>query len=134
MQSVEIQRRLVQIPNGRDGGRRRAGGPHDPRVHPENGSLPELDGEVWTLSCFIPRDQTPSKEELVYLFFKFIITVVLLQVSVHHRTPDPQRTRLHGAQRAQPQDPGTAEHDPPGDLPAARDLQDKSTDTSSVGE
>lgn len=73
------------------------------------------------------------KEELVYLFF-ILLTVVLLQVSVHHRTPDPQRTRLHGAQRAQPQDSGAAEHDPPGDLPTAGDLQDKSTDRSSVGE
>lgn len=64
----------------------------------------------------------------------FIITVALLQVSVHHRTPDPQRTSLHGAQRAQPQDPGAAEHDPPGDLPSARDHQDKSTDASSLRE
>lgn len=81
------------------------------------------------------RSLVPSLENegLIYVFFIFIMTVVLPQVSVHHRTPDPQRTRLHGAQRAQPQDPGAAEHDPPRDLPTAPDLQHKSTDTVSLG-
>lgn len=45
--SAEVLCRLVQVPNRRDGGRRRAGGPHDPRVGPEHGSVPQLDGEVW---------------------------------------------------------------------------------------
>lgn len=53
--------------------------------------------------------------------------VASLQVSRLHRTPDPQRARLHRAQRAQPQDPGAAQHHPPGDLPSAGDLQDQST-------
>lgn len=57
---------------------------------------------------------------------------VFPQVSIHNRTPDPQRTRQHGPQRQKPQDSGSAEHDSPRDLPTTPVLQLKGIQTNYI--
>ena len=52
-----------------------------------------------------------------------VFLFVFLQVSIHNRTPDPQRTRQHVPQHQKPQDSGSAEHDSPRDLPTTPFLQ-----------